>query len=53
MNPIHFVIVAGNPIDGLSIYGTFATASEACEAATYDKTMPPDWWVAPVYLMEG
>jgi hypothetical protein len=51
MNPIHFVIVAGNPIDGLSLYGNFKTAIEASEAASHDKTMPPEWWIAPVYSM--
>jgi hypothetical protein len=41
---IHILIV-GNPVDGLTFYGPFATADEANAAG---ERVQDDWWIAPL-----
>ena len=48
MIPGMHVVVVGNPFDGMTIYGPFATGDEANEwANSNDKTDLDnvDWWV--------
>jgi len=42
-----FVVITGNPVDGLDIYGPFATAEEANNWADCEQA-GEDWWVAPL-----
>ena len=45
-------VVAGNPVDGFTIYGPFATADEANEWADGTKFDDP-WWVTDLMRQEG
>ena len=39
------IIVTGNPVDGFSFYGLYATRDEAIEAAEKAK-LEDNWWIA-------
>jgi hypothetical protein len=41
-----YVIVTGNPIDGLQIIGTYDSPDEA--AAEAGSSLKDTWWVAPL-----
>jgi len=41
------VVLVGNPVDGLTIYGPFTTAEDANEWAD-SNINADDWWVAPL-----
>lgn len=41
------VIVSGNPVDGIRIYGPYATAQEAANSGHKDKRLD-DYWIAPL-----
>ena len=40
-----FVIIVGNPCDGMSFYGPFEDGNEANEYAD-ERFSKEDWWVA-------
>lgn len=40
-----YIIVRGNPVDGLSFIGPFDTASEAIEGAQGLDAITDDWWI--------
>ena len=42
-----YVIVNGNPVDGLTITGPFPRATDAVDHAS--TFLEADWWVAPVH----
>jgi len=44
--PPHVVMV-GNPIDGIELFGPFGTGAEATEYAEQQR-FQSDWWVAPI-----
>lgn len=48
------IIIAGNPVDGFSYYGPFATALEAAEALErdLDRGLICDGWIAPLEAWE-
>jgi hypothetical protein len=46
---IGWTIIIGNPVDGLSHYGFYESAHDASEAASHDKMIGADWWIAPIY----
>ncbi len=44
-----YIIVTGNPVDGLEFIGPFDTDTEACEFGNGDAYMADhggDWWVS-------
>lgn len=41
------VIISGNPVDGIQLFGPYSNANEASEAAHTDKRLD-DWWLAPL-----
>ena len=41
------VIISGNPVDGIQLFGPYNNANEASEAAHTDKRLD-DWWLAPL-----
>lgn len=43
-----YVILKGNPVDGLSVIGPFATPEEAIEVADLTLTVEYDWWITPL-----
>ncbi len=40
-----FAVVYGNPIDGITVEGPFASASEAADQF---EGQSPDWWAVPL-----
>lgn len=41
-----WIIIAGNPVDGLNFIGPFQTSEEAHEYADWDQYLKnQDWWV--------
>lgn len=42
-----YVVVSGNPFDGLTIYGSFSCVEEAIEWADLDLRDEP-WWIVKV-----
>lgn len=40
-----YVILCGNPVDGLSVYGPFHTSEEANEWADRELRNADSWWV--------
>ncbi len=41
-----FVILAGNPVDGMTVYGPFDDAEDANDYA--ENNFDGDWWVTKV-----
>jgi hypothetical protein len=41
-----FIVLAGNPFDGFSYYGTFESFEEAQEWADSTIGFNSEWWVA-------
>lgn len=46
--PSDHIVITGNPVDGLSFYGTFESAGEAAKWAEMAPLDGQDWWVAPL-----
>ena len=48
------IVVVGNPIDGVKVYGPFKTAAHADDWATchVDVGTLADWWIAPLHSPE-
>lgn len=44
------VVIAGNPLAGLTIYGPFNNQEEASDAASLSGH--DEWWIAPLEKME-
>jgi hypothetical protein len=42
-----FIIIAGNPIDGVTCYGPFKTGESAGDWAE-DNICNDDWWIANI-----
>lgn len=41
------IVITGNPVDGFSIYGPYATKDEAIAAAD-NANLETEWWIAPL-----
>ena len=46
MGSEEWVVVLGNPVDGISIYGPFKNSMDAMTWA--EKDPDGDWWVTPL-----
>lgn len=46
----HFVVVVGNPVDGISIHGPFDSIDEAHEWAEENSN---EWWCALLYMPQS
>ena len=46
---IGYTIAEGNPAEGFTMYGFFATKAQAIEASENDPTISTDWWLMPIY----
>lgn len=43
-----FLVVVGNPVDGVSFFGPFASADEASTWCECGGVRDSEWWVAPI-----
>lgn len=41
------MLVTGNPLDGITLYGPFSNGEEAFSYA--DRTRLTEWWTAPLH----
>jgi hypothetical protein len=50
-----YIIVAGNPVDGLEFIGPFDTFDDAQNAINTDALLPDyfDWWIAKIEEYES
>jgi hypothetical protein len=51
--PIAYTIMSGNPVEGFTLYGQFATNDAACEAANNDAHLANEWWVVPIHGLDA
>ena len=51
---MQYIIIEGNPVDGLIFTGPFEDQDEAIELAERrgDRAGDKDWWVAPLHPKE-
>lgn len=47
MNPHQYAVVAGDPMDGLNIFGPFDDLDEAASWA--ETEIKGDWWTTRIY----
>jgi hypothetical protein len=43
-----YVLITGNPVDGISLIGPFTDSEEAIEYAEVHINGPGEWWLAEV-----
>lgn len=46
------VVLVGNPVNGLEVFGPFATPDEAVDWASSNSD-DQDWWVAPLQAQDS
>jgi len=46
---IMYVVVYGNPIDGIAIHGTFNTSEKANDYADRCSTSSDEWWITDIF----
>ena len=44
-----YVIVIGNPVDGIKLQGPFASQEDAIDFATEEPVVNDSWWITKLY----